>query len=760
MKVGRKVKRVFSKPREASELAKGSMFLVTVVLCLGLIIMSVGIRNHFVRELEINARNLAMGYTHSLQRAVEASNIVRELINEKLLHAAGTIADLNGVVTNENLREMGDRIDVEEIHIYSHIGEILYSNISSYLGWAAPPGHPVQRFITSGLDFHVDPLRENTITGQLMLYGYERLEDGRVVQVGIDAKTLEGLIQGFELDRMFEDMTNDNDVAYVTYVDAMRHVLGSSQGVPLGSYLPEKEEEKNLLEALSIGEFQLIPQEDIYEVEEPVLMDGTLSGTLVIGLALENTRVAIRGLNRVLTVVMVMIYLAAIGMLYLLHHKNARLHRMAYVDELTMLPNLRFFRKELNYQLSGGKGDNAAVLLFQLPRFSKITMAKGHEQSERILKEMAEEFSRFEGDHLTFYRHSDEKFLALVHKVSGREEIISVMQNLSRLVPQTEGALKERRFSSLRFGVLELSGRYTSENQVLKDALIALNNARGEGALQYAFFDEPMEKSIHRESLLEAELKDILSGISPESLSLHYQPIIGNQGKSVVQAEALARMSSRHFDSVPPVEFIEVAEKNGLMGQLGQMILEKACDFVKKLEEDGQSLKVSVNLSGLQLLEDDFLERVQKVLETKGVPTEKLSFEITESVFLGNYEIVNCKLKALKDMGITLSMDDFGTGYSSFARLKELHVDGVKIDRYFIRRISALPEDKLITSDIIRMVHKYGLYTVAEGVESAEEMDYLWRESCDCIQGYYYSRPLPEQEFLAFVTAFGGGKDQ
>lgn len=171
-------------------------------------------------------------------------------------------------------------------------------------------------------------------------------------------------------------------------------------------------------------------------------------------------------------------------------------------------------------------------------------------------------------------------------------------------------------------------------------------------------------------------------------------------------------------------------------------------------------MKISVNISGLQMLEDDFIEEVKELLQRKEVPPSLLSFEITESVFLGNYDIINCKLKALKELGITISIDDFGTGYSSFARLKELYVDGVKIDRYFIRRISERPEEELISSDIIRMVHKYGLYTVAEGVETEKELSYLFKKSCDYIQGFYYSRPLDEAEFINFKKTFDVRKSE
>ncbi len=757
MRFGRQMKRMLKKPREAKELAKGSMFLVTVVLCLGLIIMSRGIEDYFVSDLKANAQNLARGYTHSLRKTVEASSAVRALINEKLRYGVDLVSTLSGDFSNEDLRKIAREIDVDEIDVYSPKGEILYSSISSYLGWIAPKGHPVQQFISSSLSFHVDPLRENTISSQLVLYGYQRLEDGRVIQVGISAKHLEGLLTGFELDRMLNEMKDDEDVSYVTYIDQNRIVLGSSTGRASGSYLPKKEQKNSLIDSLRGGQIQAAPVDAVYELEEPVLMEGVEAGRLVIGLSLERTIKEIEKLNRIFTVVFVMIYLAAILMLYLYHYKSARLHTMAYEDEVTKLPNLKYFRSELEYLLISKRKEKLAVILVQLPRFSKISMARGHEQGERLLEEMGREFSHLEGENLSFFKHSDEKFLILVKNYESPEELIELLANLATISPSGESE-QESRYSTLRFGVVEIKDQSTTPGKVLKDALIALNHAKLHQGLYFSFFDQDMERKVDRETKLEAELRQVLKKKDEESVYLLYQPIIGKHGSEISSVEALARMKSPSLGDVSPLEFIDVAEKNGLIGPLGMRILEKACAFSNKLKQQGISLKISVNLSGLQILEDDFIRQVREVLKENDVSAGSLSLEITESVFLGNYDIINEKLKTLQEMGMTISIDDFGTGYSSFARLKELHVDGVKIDRYFISRITHLPEEELITSDIIRMVRRYGLYTVAEGVETEEELSYLQREGCDFIQGYYYSKPLPEGELIQYWRNFQNEK--
>jgi len=751
MKVGKQMTDIVRKPRDVGELTKVSMFLTTVVLCVALIIMSVGIRNHYVKELEVNARNLALGYSHSLRKTVEASEIVQGLVQEKLLYATGIIATMEEDVTSEDLTQIANTIDVEEIDIYDEWGRIIYSNIPGYIGWKAPMGHPVQNFIASGKTFHVDPLRENTLSGHLVLYGYERLGDGRTVQVGISAQEVEKLIAGFELNLMLEAMLEHSEVGYVLYIDEERVVLGSNTGEGIGEMLPVKEE-KDLFEALGIGELQLIPQESYYEVEEPVYLDEVLMGHLVLGIHLEETRDAIKDLNGVLTVVLVMIYLVGILMMYMLHYKNTKLFSLAYEDDLTGLPNQKYLQRELRWLLKEQKRPKLALILVHVPRFSKITMSKGYEQGENILREIAGHLKAMEKESVTFFRHSDEKFILMVKDYGEKKELVYIMEELSAIAPVLEGSWSEKRYSALRFGALEVSEKYTEESEVLKDVLIAVNHVKESSVVPYIFFDQVMEEKLRKETLIEGALKEALEHTDHEVLSLHYQPLIHGKTEEVVGLEALARMHSPQYGPIPPLVFIEIAEKNGLMMQLGEVLLRKAAAFGKRLELLGTPLRISVNISGMQLIQDDFMEVVKRVLKETGIPPKFLEFEITESVFLGNYEVVNSKLMELKALGIVLSIDDFGTGYSSFARLKELHVDGVKIDRYFVSRISTLPEDQLISSDIIRMVHKYGLFVVAEGVENVVEKEYLQKEHCDVLQGYYFSKPLKEQDIVLFLN--------
>ncbi|MFH5836244.1 putative bifunctional diguanylate cyclase/phosphodiesterase [Proteiniclasticum sp. C24MP] len=741
---------MMQKPRDAGFLSKVSMFLITVFLCLGLIILSQGIKYHYVSELEINARNLAKGYSHSLSQSVEASSVVEQLIHDKLKGISSIITNTERDLQNEDLIALSSQMDVEEIDIYDQEGVLKLSNIEAFVGWIPPEDHPVRDFMDSDMRFYIEPIRANTITGDFYLYGYERMEDGRTVQVGIDAQKINTLVGGFHLNSLLEEMLTHDDVAYVKYISSEGIVLGSSSGEDIGQVM-ETEESKPLLNTLDIGEFQLVPKEEFHDFHEPVYLSGSEAGTLLIGISLESTRNAIRDLNLSMTVALLMIYLAAVLMIYLLNDKTRKLFDLAYEDDITRLPNAKYLRRMLKYELKQSSRDRLALIMVHVPRFSRITMSKGHKQSESILQDIAKNISAQDIEGARLFRYSEEKFMLLVRNYACKETLVDIMEKLSQVIPLQGERAAEKRYNTLAFGALEIGEKYGDEVEALKDVLIALSNADEDAPKPYVFFDEVMERNIIRETALENELKLAIENKVEDIILLAYQPLMDGKTETIIGLEALARMKSEKYGMISPLEFIQIAEKNGLMADLGRLILEKAVLFEKKLLEEGYGIRVAVNISPVQVIQDDFVSMVKDIIENAAIDPSFIELEITESVFLSNYELVNRKLKVLRKMGFLVSIDDFGTGYSSFARLKELHVDSVKIDQYFIRKITQLVPADLITGDIIRMVHKFGLSTVAEGVETREERDYLIREGCDVLQGYYYSRPMLEEDTLTYI---------
>ena len=190
-----------------------------------------------------------------------------------------------------------------------------------------------------------------------------------------------------------------------------------------------------------------------------------------------------------------------------------------------------------------------------------------------------------------------------------------------------------------------------------------------------------------------------------------------------------------------------------LIYDLGKQILRKACEFLKKIHDMGyEEVKVSVNISVIQLLRDEFVRDIIRIIESSGIENTSLVLEITESIIMENFDLINQKLKEIRKTGILISLDDFGTGFSSLSRLRELNIDYVKIDKYFIDNITEDKDETLITADIISMSHKFGLTVVAEGVEEEGQVKYLTKNDCDILQGYYISRPLSEDKAIEFMT--------
>ena len=267
-----------------------------------------------------------------------------------------------------------------------------------------------------------------------------------------------------------------------------------------------------------------------------------------------------------------------------------------------------------------------------------------------------------------------------------------------------------------------------------------------------------LKKSIDREIKIKQALEKTVCDNHDENLFIMYQPIIDIKKNKVYGFEALARYNHDEMGYVPPDEFISIAEEYQLIYQVGLKVMELSFEFANKIVEEGyENVTISFNVSAAQLLVDDFLNDIKRALYKTGANPRNLNMELTETVYLDNYQEINKKLNEIKELGIRVAIDDFGTGYSSLAREEVLNVDCIKIDKYFSDNLSIENIDKSIISDIISMARKKGQYVIAEGVEHEYQKDYLIENNCDMIQGYYFSKPISEDlaiEMLANNKVF------
>ena len=264
-----------------------------------------------------------------------------------------------------------------------------------------------------------------------------------------------------------------------------------------------------------------------------------------------------------------------------------------------------------------------------------------------------------------------------------------------------------------------------------------------------------MEAKIIREEDIKREIAQIVDDENKQGIFLLYQPILDLKSNKIQAFEALARLKSEKFGLISPLEFIPIAEKTKLIIPLGQKIIMEALQFLQKLQMNGYAtINISINVSAIELLQEDFVDNLLKIISEKQVTPERIGLELTESIFSSDYEEINNILGRLRKMGIHISIDDFGTGYSSLARESELSIDCLKIDKYFIDKLLEIQPEQAVIKEIISMAHKMGHSVIAEGVEYETQKQYLLANNCDKIQGYLIGKPSDEEEAVKLLEKY------
>jgi len=394
--------------------------------------------------------------------------------------------------------------------------------------------------------------------------------------------------------------------------------------------------------------------------------------------------------------------------------------------------------------------DQGVLYLVNIVSFKWVNMTYGYTFGDQVLLALSKRLKSFESKDQKLYRFAVDRFVFHDGEKRSIEEVETMAQAVvdAFKIPLVVDGIELH--VSVKIGIVLVDATYEEVNGVLKDATVALTACKD---LQkpYSIFNQGMYQRIQREEVLVKELRQAMESTRREDLYLEYQPIVSGETLKILSFEALARMRSKTFGRISPLEFIQVAEKNMLMVELGGYFLDCALDFLEKLQGAGyKDIKVALNISGIQLLQNGFTTMLLEKLDEKDISPHQLELEITESILLENFSLINSKLRRLSLAGVKVALDDFGTGYSSFLRLQELSIDTLKIDRYFIQSLREEDEETL-TSDMIKMAHRFGLKVVAEGVETAFQRAYLKRFGCDALQGFLFSPSVKEDQALALL---------
>jgi diguanylate cyclase (GGDEF)-like protein/PAS domain S-box-containing protein len=438
---------------------------------------------------------------------------------------------------------------------------------------------------------------------------------------------------------------------------------------------------------------------------------------------------------------------------------EAEIHRLAYYDSLTKLPNRRLLQDRLGQAVvaTARNGHCGAIFFIDLDNFKALNDTRGHLVGDLLLVEIAVRLQAVVRQGDTVARLGGDEFVVLLEDLGPEtHEAALVAKQLSEKLcnaidaPFTLNGREYRCTLSIGIGLFD---QHETVESLFKHADLALYQAKNAGRNTMRFFDPGMQATLDLRSAMEADLRQ---AITLQQLRLYYQPQVDAE-RRVVGCEALVRWEHPERGLVSPLDFIPLAEETGLILPIGLWVMETACVLLKSWESSAHTreLQLAVNVSARQFRQGDFVAQVERVLAASGVNPARLKFELTESVVLEDVERAIEKMRAIKLLGVSFSMDDFGTGYSSLSYLARLPLDQLKIDKSFVLNLPGNCNDATIARTIITMGQGLAMHVIAEGVETEEQRAFLADHGCNGYQGFLFSQPLPQQALAEFLTTPG-----
>lgn len=430
----------------------------------------------------------------------------------------------------------------------------------------------------------------------------------------------------------------------------------------------------------------------------------------------------------------------------------AHIEQLAYHDGLTGLYNRVAFMKyayKIFHDASVGASKHA-IFFIDLDNFKNINDTLGHDYGDLLLKDVSDRMLSCIASDDILARNGGDEFLILKNRFDTVDDLENFASQLVNVVHHPFILNDETAVVSMSVGIAVFPNNGLTVSELIKNADIAMYNAKNSGKNSYRFFDSYMEDDVNRKN----DLADILSHvIDKNEIYLQYQPQVNVESGQVTGYEALMRIESELVGFISPAEFIPIAEETGIINILGEWALIEACNFNQVLIKSGFGpLRVSVNVSTTQLKDDHLIDIIKSIPEKTGMDLKYLEIEITESVLMNSFEHNLKLINQMKELGCSIALDDFGTGYSSFNYLTQIPIDTLKIDKSFIDGICSNEKDRCIADSIIDLAHKMDISVVAEGVEDNEQLQILQNQFCDTLQGYLFSKPLNSTDFIELLS--------
>ncbi len=428
-----------------------------------------------------------------------------------------------------------------------------------------------------------------------------------------------------------------------------------------------------------------------------------------------------------------------------------RLEYLANYDSLTDLPNKNLLYDRLYNAInkSARHVHNMITIFLNLDNFKSINHTLGYAKGDELLKEVAIRLQSELRDYDTIARFSGDEFVILFENINNELDAGIVAERISNLFEKPFSVHSSDLMINVNMGISFFPSDGNDPKTLIKNANMAMLRAKESKNSNFHFFKAQIHEEISHRMKLESNLR---KAIENREFFVEYQPLVDAKTEKIIGAEALVRWNHPDLKIIPPLDFIPIAEDTGMILEIGEIVLFTAINQMQKWHNKGfKDLTISINISGVQLLQSDLEKTIDIIINDSGFNPRYLELELTESILMQNIDLASKLLHVFKDKGMHIAIDDFGTGYSSLSYLKKLPIDSIKIDQSFIHNIETDQSDKIIVDTVIAMGHSLGFDVIAEGIENKYQKNYLQTHNCNILQGYYFGKSLDCDTFEALL---------
>lgn len=731
-----------------------SVIMIFFILA-GYIILTL-INSTLINHMKADASRHASTQISRLTNSTYANKIINDLLEDRLISACNIVLEHEDELSNEFLEKTSKNLKVDHIYWYNPNGKIIYS-ANDYLGWQASPGDPIYEFMVGDSKILIEPIRQAADSEVFTKYGQVKGKTG-FVQVGILADSIKDLTNKFCPQVFVDELSQQDDILHAYYLNKDAQVLFCDNYNSITNFTLEEEEERLAIEEDRIYfSRKTYDNKGVYEALYPIYIDNQKMGTLIIVYSLDTINSLIKNVSSIVILLLILVFLVFGTMIINSNKKNQIIRKLAYYDPVINIFNKNYFIKYMEDEIKISINTKKAILLVGYRNLDLLKLNFGQEKLNHLLKYKANKLMGLIEIKNNLFRYDEKNLCVYIEDYKDRENLIEISNIILNCLEEIDGVVENEDMLSYGIVIMELNENYKQVDYIIKDIDIIIEKIDQIKDKRYVFFDEKDKEDIlYNERIKQALFNSYYEGY--KEFYLLYQPQLDLQTNKVVGVEALARWNNKELGSISPIKFIGIAEKSRSINDLGRWVIINACKFLKRLELEGiNNIKLAINISVIQLLQENFVEDVINIISEEEVNPNLLKLEITETNLMDNYKLANNKLRQLKEYGIKISLDDFGTGHSSLSRLKNLNIDYLKIDKSFVDYIVNSDEDILINS-ILSLAKELNLKVIAEGVEEEVQREYLKMKGCDIMQGYLFSKPIDGDEVINLIKTINKGE--